>query len=266
MMRQTATKKPTEKVEVVEIKPLAEASVDFIVLGTSPFIFNKVSNDAQRELLFPSVKLKDSEKAVRLKHNPLIEFQQSVYSFGAETDTPTFLGIPARMFKAAIVSAALRLPGSTKAEMGQLTFVEGDLLPLWGLPEMGMAVVTQAGKQGAPDIRTRAYVRHWATFVTVRYFSSLIKLQSVINLMGAAGLMCGVGDWRSQKGKADFGQFRLIGAKSKEMGVHKKLQATAGRAAQLTALADPAMYDAHTDEMYQWFRAAAKERGFDEVA
>jgi hypothetical protein len=73
-----AEKKPAKSV-TVEITQLEEEGRIFCIVGTSPLIFNRMAEKAKRQLLFPEPTLNAAARAARLKHEPLIEYRDSVY-------------------------------------------------------------------------------------------------------------------------------------------------------------------------------------------
>src|SRR5699024_3332029 len=120
------------------------------------------------------------------------------------------LGFPASAFKQGMVAAAGRVPGGVKAEIRQLVWTEGDLLPIYGTPKLFMSVTRSAGINRTPDVRTRVIVPEWATVVPVTFTEGLITETSIVNLLSAAGEICGLGDWRPEKGSGTFGQYDLV--------------------------------------------------------
>ena len=59
------------------------------------------------------------------------------------------------------------------------------------------------------------------------------------------GSPCGIGDFRQEKGKGNFGQYRACEPNDPEI---KKLMKIGGRDAQDEALANPKYHDADTDD------------------
>jgi len=114
-----------------------------------------------------------------------------------------------------------------------------------------------------PDVRTRAIVPEWACKLSVTYVKPILREQAVVNLLAAAGIMRGVGDWRPEKGAGNYGQFELVG---KDDARFKAIVKAGGRAAQDAALADPECYDPESAELLTWFTDEAGRRGFKVVA
>ena len=66
-----AKKKDDATLEVIAVK---QETLTVNLLGTSPLIYNRMSEKAKRELLFPSTKTRAS-RAGSLKHDPVQEFR-----------------------------------------------------------------------------------------------------------------------------------------------------------------------------------------------
>jgi len=223
-------------------------------------ILNRMSEKAKHELLFPTGRKTASEKAVSMKHNPLQEFQDSPHRLRDETAL-SLLALPSTAFKSATATAALRVPGAKKTEIGQLVFVKGEYTPIFGLPQMFFAVVRSADMAKTPDVRMRSILREWAATLSIEYISPNLNATTVTNLVEAAGKVVGVGDWRPEKGKGDYGRWRVVNPEDKDfIEVLKR----GGRKPQLAAMANPTAYDVDTEELLTWFNAAMKTRGWAE--
>lgn len=242
----------------ISIMEIQRGRIDFLVLGTTPMICNAMSGKAAGELLLPSPKKNAAEKAANLKHNPLEEYRNSVYKTRGDSAPTRIYQLPT-CFKKAIISAALDIPGATKSQMGRLISIIGDQIYIYGIPQLHMSIVRMADMNRTPDVRTRVILPRWAAYLTVEYTKPIIKDQAVINLLAAAGITQGIGDWRVQKGSGNYGQFSLVGTDNTEFS---EIVATGGRAAQDAALADPLTYNAETDELLSWFSVESKRRGF----
>jgi len=83
---------------------------------------------------------------------------------------------------------------------------------------------------------------------------------TVVNLVAAAGLISGIGDWRPQKGKGTYGQYQIVGPKDR---THARLVKNYGREGQEPFLFNPACYDDETEKLWQWFQDEAKIREVD---
>lgn len=245
-----ATKKTstTQDVGISDILKITTTHVTCCVLGTSPLILNRMSEKAKRELLMPKGKKTAFDKATTLKHVPVDEYQASVYKM--KPGSPTFLGIMATSFKKAISTAALDMPGARKSQIGRLTFVTSEYVNIYGVQQLFMSVTRSADMNKTPDVRTRAIVPQWACRLTIAFVEPLIKLQAVLNLLAAAGITMGVGDWRQEKGSGSYGQFELV---AEDDPRYVKILTEGGWDAQIDAHNTPVCYDDETAELLSWY-------------
>jgi len=244
-----AAKKSTSQPEVSEILKVETASVTCYVLGTSPIILNRMSEKAKHELLMPKGRKSAVEKATTLKHKPIEEYRASAYTLKDKAQ-PTLLAMLATSFKGAIRSAALDMPGAKKAQIGRLTYIAGEFVGIYGVPKLFMSTVRSADMNRTPDIRTRAIVPEWACKLSITYVQPLIRQQAVLNLLAAAGITIGVGDWRPEKGAGNYGQFKIVAPNDPEFAAIVK---AGGRKAQIEGLENPVCYDDETTELLSWF-------------
>ena len=94
----------------------------------------------------------------------------------------------------------------------------------------------KAASRKTPDTRFRVCLPHWATQITVNFVASIISPQSLANLVNAAGMIRGVGDYRVDKGAGDFGQFRIVADDDEEW---QRITEEGGAAIQRERMADP---------------------------
>jgi hypothetical protein len=251
-----AKKRPadTTAIQVLEID---RGELEFQIVGGSPLVCNRMSQKARREILFPAPKKTQTQKESTLKHNPLEEYRASPYTL-KDDDAPTLIALPGAAFKRAIASAAID-QGGKRAQVARLCWVPDNYVPIYGVPQLFMAVTRQAGFVRTPDIRTRLILPRWACTLRVQFVQPILKPQIVANLLAAAGVYIGVGDGRPEKGALTFGQFRIAAAEDEEF--HHVVK-HGGRAVQLDGLREPTPYDDETAEMLTWFAAAARKRDF----
>ena len=246
------------EIQILEIK---EGRLTLTVKGTTPLILNRMSEKARHELLLPKGRKTAADKASSLKHNPLEEFRASPYTLREDT-APTLIALTAVTFKAAMGTAALDLPGARKSEIGRLVFVMGDYIPIYGEPQLLMSVVRSADMNRTPDIRTRCIVPNWTAELTITYNQIKLREVAVGNLLAAAGITAGVGDWRPEKGKGAYGKFDVVSKDDPEVLQLKKLW---GREQQKKAMLNPVAYDIETEDLFEWFKSEAPVRGFKVV-
>jgi hypothetical protein len=246
----------------VEIQPIKTRRIILNLVGTSPLIMNRFSRKAWEQLLYPSGRMNKSERETSMKHNPLDEYRGALYR-NRESKTPTLFHIPNGAVKGALASAALDIPGATRASIERLTSVMSPNINLYGIPEIYMAMVRNSDMNRTPDVRTRPIFPQWACTVEIEYKTDPLNDNQIINLLAAAGIIVGLGDWRPQKG-GDFGKFRIANATDKEL---KEIVAKQGRAPQAKAYEKPCEYDEDTAELLAWFEAeVARRRQSDDQA
>ena len=251
------TKASNESITIMEVQ---RGVIDMCILGTTPMICNSMSSKVLQELLLPKGRKSAAEKQSTLKHNPYEEYRDSIYRLGE--DRNTLIAMPSTAFKGALRSSAVDLPGSTKAQIGRLTYVPGDYVEIFGRPQLLMSVTRCADMNRTPDVRTRAIIAEWACKVTVVYTQPILKQQAIVNLMAAAGIMQGIGDWRPEKGKGDYGQFKIVSPDDKDF----KRIIKQGRDVQIKAMDDAECYDMETEKMLRWFDNESAARGFEVAA
>lgn len=248
--------KATESREVrIEIPQIRKGRITAWVVGERPFICNRMSEKARRQLLLPSGRKTAFEKQSSLKHNPVAEFQASPYLL--DDTAPTYIGAFSSGFKVAMATAALDLPSAKKAQIGRLVYVAYDYTPLYGRPYLFMSVTRSADMAHTPDIRTRAILPRWAAKLTISFVEPILNKQAIYNLLAASGVTVGVGDWRPEKGKGDYGQYRLANDDDPELLEIIKED----REVQKEAMANPQPYDGETASLLEWATSEAKRRG-----
>jgi len=242
-----------EREQELNIVRLQEGAASFFLRGRTPLIFNAPSEKSRHELLMPRKKTQ-AEKATQLKHDPLEEYRGSAYQYrGSEHSTR--LWFPAGGFKRAMMTAAIETGGTSKASIARLVWVSGLEVSIYGIPQLKMDVTRSADIARTPDIRTRACLPQWAAELEVRFVVPKLNAQQIGNLLSAAGLLCGVGDWRQEKGSGSYGMFELCGEAE-----FKEVADLGGREQQDAALEEPAMYDIETERLFTWFNEEVARR------
>lgn len=247
-------KQDAAEVEVLRVDTI---TMQVCVVGTTPLLCNSMSAKVQQELLLPAKKKNRAEKETTLKHNPPEEYRSSIYRSN-DPESGTLLVFPGGGMKKAIAQAAVDIPGAAKAQIGRLCHVQEINIPVFGLPQLHMSVVRQAGMTKTPDVRTRAIVPEWAATFGVTFVRPNLTEQSVANLIAAAGLIVGIGDGRPEKGALNFGQFQLVDANDPDF---QRIVKSGGRAAQEAAMEHPTCFDAESESLLSWWEAESKRRG-----
>ena len=238
----------------ITVPEVSVADVLVRVVGTSPLIMNCMSAKARRELLIPKGRKTRADRALGPKHDPPSEYQHSVYFWNKDV---TLLAFPALAFKDAIMTAALDMPGTYRTQIGRLVWVNGWYVPVWGVPQVFMAVVRSADINRTPDVRTRAILPEWCSEINLRFMTPFLSADAIMRLLYMAGMTAGVGDFRQEKGKGSFGQFRICAADDEEF---LRIRDSGGRSEQTMALENPEPFDPDTAEMLSWFADEAAAR------
>ena len=252
--RAQAASKQTATLDFIEV---SLGRVEFFVLGESPLIFNAVSEKARRQLLLPSGRKTAAEKASVLKHVPIEEYRNSVY-YARDPNCPTAIVGKSTWFKKSAMGAALDIPGAKKTQLGRLMNVLGDEVPVFGVPELMMAVVRSADMNRTPDIRTRAILPSWCAHLTIEYAEPMLTGATIAKLLAAAGILQSVGDWRVEKGSGNYGRLSVVERDHPRVRV---LMDAGGREAQKEALLNPVSYDSETESLLDWYDCEVRRRG-----
>lgn len=247
----------------IEIMEISKGYLETDIVGESPICLKAMSLKTRGTLVIPSGKKTTLEKQTKLKHNPLEEYRDSTYRFPEDSSMDTVLGFPAVAFKRAMMTTTKNLSGEsgiTGTDIGRLVHVEADegsLVMLYGIPEMLMPVTRMKDQSRTPDIQARAIIPHWACRLRITYVQPLITEQTVGRLLGAAGQLVGVGDGRTEKGKLDYGRFRMVSHRDKEL---RSILKHGRRRHQLEALRTPACHDLETSRLFQYFNEELARR------
>ena len=249
------SKTPGSAVETIEIPALQRASIKLRIIGTTPMFQNRMSAKAQQQLLVGGRQKTKADRA-HIKHSPHAEYRASAETMA---DGPTALGLRVVAVKAAMCTAALETAGITKTSAQRLIFMPGELIPLYGTPQMRMDIVRTADMARTPDVRTRCFLPRWGAEVSINFITPQLSAVGVATLLANAGVLIGVGDFRQEKGKGAFGSFRVLGEGDRD-AEWDELVSNHGRPAQELALAKPAYADEETAELMEFLAAETKRR------
>lgn len=251
-------KKQTGILEAIEIAPLTVGRMNVWLKGITPMICNRMAGKAKRTLLLGGGKKTKAEKEQSLKHDPLAEFADSMTK---RSDAgPTRLLFPAPAVKGAMAVAALETKGTNKTQIGRLVWIQGYNLNLYGVPQLHMSVVRSADMNRTPDVRTRAIIAEWCIPVTVCFVKPQLTETAICQLLSNGGIIIGIGDFRQEKGKGNFGQFQI----STEAEC-KDIVKTGGMKAQDAALKTVTCYDDESQELLSWWDTQVTASGKGEL-
>jgi 3D (Asp-Asp-Asp) domain-containing protein len=194
----------------ITIIRLARRSIIVPIVGLTPLIVHRFDEKARKIMLDKMMQGdKATTKAKKDPKDPHAEFMASRYFMADGGD-----GFPATGFKAAMVDSA-RFFGKdvTMVQLRQVLYVRGEgaaqLVAIAGDCTMREDAVKVG--MGGTDLRYRGMFAEWSAALEVSFLESQIDVNSVVNLVDAAG-NGGVGEWRpsSPKGKTGtYGQFAV---------------------------------------------------------
>jgi hypothetical protein len=247
--------------DTIDILELDQGNFSCFIVGRTPIILNRMSEKARRHLLLPPRRKNTAERASTLRHDPIAEFRASPYT-DPDAAAPTLLQVVATAFKGAMLDAALDMPGIAKTQIKRLVWVSDERVSLYGVPKLMLAVTRNSDINRTPDVRSRAIVPQWACRISIVYRKPILHETGIVNLLAAAGVTPGVGDWRVGKGSGNYGQFDIASADDPRLA---SILETGGREAQEAAMANPEPYDRETAELLDWFNDERRRRGFATV-
>lgn len=184
----------------IQIENLGRGRMVVPIVGMTPLITHAWSAKARRQML-------DAQQGIKRPkehRDPQADYEASLYRY-LDTKGRERFGFPALGFKSAMVSAA-RVYGGRSLKMTELRaglFVSGILgtdgqmlAPIDGDPIMREDVV-RVGM--GTDLRYRAQFTEWSALLEVTFVDHMFSRDSVLSLIDAGGLTCGVGEWRPEK-------------------------------------------------------------------
>jgi hypothetical protein len=260
-------KKTPDLTEEIVVPTLTRASVRLRIIGTTGHIQNRMAAKAMQTLLVGGQRKTKADRA-QIKHDPPSEYRNSVEMMprngrrerhNGDHPGATALALRTVAVKAAMCTAALDTNGLSKTSSQRLLFMPNEFSPLYGVPQLRMDVVRSADIAKTPDIRTRAFLPRWGAEVELQFVVPQLSGRSVLALLCNAGVLVGVGDGRQEKGKLNYGCFRVIG-EGQQDDEWDDLVANHGRTAQLKALQKPEYANEETAELMAFFFAETQRR------
>ena len=213
-----ATKKSVESV-AVEIPQLKLDTAIIHVVGDTPLIVHKWSEKAKKEIRDKQMKKATTKKEAK---DPVADFIDTLYWLDNEPEDKTMdgfekalangarFGFPATGFKQCAIMGAYRLGADIKTTVAKAAII----IPCEYIEIKGKAVtmredmVKVGGISKVADIRYRAQIEDWEADIPVKFCSSVMSLEQVVNLFNMGGFACGVGEWRNEK-NGIFGAFHV---------------------------------------------------------
>lgn len=175
------------------------------IRGDSPLICNRCS-----ETVLDAIEDKQTGKAKNKKEPRDIdrEFMEHCHIVGGtlpvkETFPEQRFGFPAIGLKKSIATAAMRFADAERVQMFGLITVHG---PHRGLieiksppPVMGRDPVKPPA-QNTMHLAYRPYFDPWEMQIPIKYVSSMITAEQLLNAIRWAGISVGIGSWRIERG------------------------------------------------------------------
>lgn len=190
------------------------------IVGTTPLIVHNFSEKSKRQML----ESQQGKKKLKEPRDPQAEYQASLYRI-ADVEGNDRYGFPVSGFKAATTGAARFYDKSiSMTALRQFLFFRGiytkadpqQLVEIFGEPEIREDVVRLSGPSKTADLRYRAMFPEWTCVLEITYVRSSIDRNSVLSLIDAGGLGCGVGEWRPEK-RGEFGTYRVDTSREVQM-------------------------------------------------
>jgi hypothetical protein len=188
----------------VEILEFQIREVTIPIVGISPLIVHKFSEKAQK-----MISDKQAGKAKNKKHDirvPESDFEEAKHKSPLGWD-----GFPAAGFKAAMIRGC-KMIGMVMKDTQTSFFIkanceETQLVQIFGEVRMRTDMVRVG--MGSADIRYRPEYVNWTAELTIEFNSGVLSLDQIYQMVKAAGYGCGVGEMRPEKGKFNYGRFKL---------------------------------------------------------
>lgn len=192
----------------VEILDFSIREVTIPIVGISPLVVNKFSEKQQKLIAG-----KQSGQAQNKKHD--VKIPANDYENAKHVSPLGWEGFPAAGFKAAMIRGAKMIGMVMKdtqisffvkadCEETQLVKINGDSRMRTDMVRVGM---------GSADIRYRPEYPAWQAELTIEFNAGNISIQQIYQLVKAAGYGCGVGEMRPERGKFNYGRFKLANEK-----------------------------------------------------
>jgi hypothetical protein len=195
-MATTTALEPVEQA-AINIRSIGTERILVPITGTAPLIVHAWSQKAKQQML----DAQQGRKNVKVIRDPQADYESSLYRLEGER-----FGFPTLAFKAATVGAGRYFGKDTPmTRLRQSIFMRGEpsvdasmiLTRIIGDPRMREDMVRVG--MGGTDLRYRGEFIAWTAVLDVTYVTSALSRDSVLALIDAGGMGCGVGEWRPEK-------------------------------------------------------------------
>jgi hypothetical protein len=188
----------------VEVVEFSIRQVSIPIVGISPLIVHAWSEKSKKMIAD-----KQAGKARNKKHdvrNPEEEYEQAKH-----VSADGWEGFPAAGFKASMIRGA-KMIGMVMKDTQTAFFINADdeetqLVRIHGESRMRTDMVRVG--MGSSDIRYRPEYPEWFAELNIEFNEGIISIDQIHQLVKAAGYGCGVGEMRPEKGKFNYGRFKL---------------------------------------------------------
>jgi len=188
----------------VEVVDFAIRQVTIPIVGMSPLIVHAWSEKSKRMIAD-----KQAGKAKNKKHE--IRDPEDEYEQAKHVSPQGWEGFPAAGFKASMIRGA-KMIGMVMKDTQTAFFINADceetqLIRIHGESRMRTDMVRVG--MGAADIRYRPEYPEWYAELNIDFNEGVVSIDQIHQLVKAAGYGCGVGEMRPEKGKFNYGRFKL---------------------------------------------------------
>jgi len=196
------------KTKSVEILEFSIREVTIPITGISPLIVHAWSEKSKRMITD-----KQAGAAKNKKHeirDPEDDYEQAKHKSPLGWD-----GFPAAGFKAAMIRGA-KMIGMVMKDTQTAFFIKADceetqLVRIHGESRMRTDMVRVG--MGSSDVRYRPEYPEWYAELTIEFNAGVLSIEQIYQLVKAAGYGCGIGEMRPEKGKFNYGRFKLTNEK-----------------------------------------------------
>ena len=175
----------SKKTSVITIPELKRSPLRVTLIGTSGLYIHRMSAKAKRALLIGEARKTLSERS-DIKHDPYEEFRDCM-TIDKDWRPGSNVRFPAMAFKSAMRTAALVTDGIEGTQVDRLIWVEDEDVPIYGIPALRIRTMRNAGRNPAPDMRTRPFFAEWATEISLQYESRKLSATKIVTLLSNAG-------------------------------------------------------------------------------
>lgn len=188
----------------VEVIEFSIRQVTIPIIGISPLIVHAWSEKSKK-----MISDKQAGKAKNKKHE--IRQPEEEYQDAKHISVSGWEGFPAAGFKAAMIRGA-KMIGMVMKDTQTAFFInaeceETQLVRIHGESRMRTDMVRVG--MGSSDIRYRPEYPDWYAELNIEFNSGIVSIDQIHQLVKAAGYGCGVGEMRPEKGKFNYGRFKL---------------------------------------------------------